>query len=101
MATPTSLTTELGQLAPTALNTELDQLEEPALKKAASSLEERNFTLFLGGPKRQTAWPQGGVVRGSFSLPQLDLDKLELMQLAWLKPCLEASGQKELRSPAA
>ena len=81
------LTTELAELDSTALHTELAQLGETALRKAASSLElhtahfsfERSFTLFPCGGKRQTASPQGGVVRGELLTPSLTLTSLTLV----------------------
>ena len=55
------MTTELS-----ALNLELEELDGRALKKAASSLEGASF-LLLGGSRPETAWPQGGVLRGSLT----------------------------------
>ena len=95
-----SFATELAELARRplrperpALHLELPELDETALKKAALSLELsmahlqlclRSSTLFLGGPKLSTVWPQGGVVKGEL-LPayQLDSDQLELV---WIHP---------------
>ena len=77
MTTPTSLTTELDQLArsslPTelsALHLELTPLDARAWKKAALRQEELESKLPLGGPEQATARAQGGVLRGR-SLPQL------------------------------
>ena len=91
-----ALTPDLSELDRPASHTELEQPKQTALKKAALSLElspahfssKRESLPTLCGRKLEKASPQGGVVKDSLSLSQLDLDQLELHQPWWLKPDL-------------